>query len=297
MKLVMHLIAQFLAALLVLVVSARMGFGQGASIGKGDEQMNKQVPVATQWVLDAAGETQRAAIKSVMMLVCPSSAKKGSAFLLKRNFVLTNAHVVEGCSAETLIGFSSDGAEVRFTKMITDPVRDLALLRPSTTIEGGLELSHSDNVSVGIVVSTWGFPLGYNGPAPLLSVGYLSGFKEDREHGRAVKHLVVNGAFNPGNSGGPLFEAQSDRVIGVVVSKHAPLTPFVSSAIQALANNQSGVMFQGRDDRGMPIQFVESQIVAQILEYYRNLTQVMIGEAISLSELRAFLNEREKELQ
>lgn len=259
--------------------------------------MDEQVPVATQWVMDAAGEAQRAAIKSVLMLVCPIANKKGSAFLLKGNFVVTNAHVVEGCSTDTLVGFSTAGREVKFAKLVTDPVRDLALLRPATTLEGGLELGSIDKASVGSLVSTWGFPLGYNGPAPLLSVGYLSGFKEDREHGRPVKHLVVNGAFNPGNSGGPLFEAHSERVIGVVVSKHAPLTPFISSAIQALAQNKSGVVFQYRDERGSSVDLVESQIVAQILEYYRSLTQVMIGEAISLSELRAFLNEREKDLR
>jgi hypothetical protein len=32
---------------------------------------------------------------------------------------------------------------------------------------------------------------------------------------------VVNGAFNPGNSGGPLFISGDNKIIGVVVSKHA----------------------------------------------------------------------------
>jgi len=38
---------------------------------------------------------------------------------------------------------------------------------------------------------------------------------------------------------------------------------------------------------------IESQIVAELLQYFRDLTQVMIGEAISISELKAFLYEND----
>jgi hypothetical protein len=106
-----------------------------------------------------------------------------------------------------------------------------------------------------------------------------------------VKHIVVNGAFNPGNSGGPLLVSGNDKVIGVVVSKHTPITPFLYSAIQALANNSSGVVFTATDEKGNNKQFVESQIVAELLKYFRELTQVMIGEAIDRQELIEFLKE------
>lgn len=178
---------------------------------------------------------------------------------------------------------------------VADPARDLAILTPTEKLAGGLTLGLDDTVAVGTAVSTWGFPLGYNGPAPLLSVGYLSGFiayRKDTASTDILKHLVVNGAFNPGNSGGPLFASNDNRVIGIVVSKHAPITPFHVSAIKALAENRSGVTFTATDDKGKQTVFVESQIVADLLQYFRNLAQVMIGEAISVSELKAFLAEK-----
>jgi len=52
-------------------------------------------------------------------------------------------------------------------------------------------------LKAGDPVTTWGFPLIYNGPAPLLSVGYLSGFEAVQQGDKVVKHLVANGAFNP----------------------------------------------------------------------------------------------------
>jgi hypothetical protein len=106
-----------------------------------------------------------------------------------------------------------------------------------------------------------------------------------------VKHIVVNGAFNPGNSGGPLLISGTDKLIGVVVSKHTPITPFLFSALNALADNKSGIVFTTTDEKGNKKDFVESQIVAEFLKYFRQLTQVMIGEAIEKSEVIDFLRE------
>jgi len=58
----------------------------------------------------------------------------------------------------------------------------------------------------------------YNGIQPLLSVGYIAGFRSVTKGGKTSKHLIVNGAFNQGNSGGPLMMAQNNRVGGVVVA-------------------------------------------------------------------------------
>lgn len=50
------------------------------------------------------------------------------------------------------------------------------------------------------------------------------------------------------------------------------------------------MVFTAKDKDGKESEFVESQVVAEILEYYRSLTQVMIGEAIAVSELLDFLS-------
>lgn len=58
-----------------------------------------------------------------------------------------------------------------------------------------------------------------------------------------------------------------------------------------LKQNMSGVVFTAKDDKGNNISFVESQLVADILGAYQQLMQVMIGEAICVSELKKLLNQ------
>src|SRR4030042_7044740 len=263
------------------------------SLAQTGAKMEENIPVATKWLLDAAGETGRSAIKSVYFVVCTKTSEKGTGFLLRSGQIITNDHVIKGCEAEDIFAISSFGEKIFFSKSSSDTIRDLAVLFPKNKLDGGLALgSTNKNLSVGTVVSTWGNPLGYNGPAPLLSVGYLSGYSAAMRGNISVKHLVVNGAFNPGNSGGPLFEATDNKVIGVVVSKHLPFTQSQLSALKVLANNKGGTIFTRYDEKGNKIEFVESQLVADLLNHFRELTQVMIGEAISISELRAFLGEQ-----
>ena len=208
--------------------------------------------------------------------------------------MLSNWHVVEGSLVNDLVAISSEGEQIQFKNIVIDQNRDLVALEPQHTLTGGLSIQEEGSIYVGTQVVTWGYPLGYNGPAPLLTIGYLSGFNDSppyEETASVVKHLVVNSAFNPGNSGGPLMVSGDNTVIGVVVSKHAPLTSFIASAIEALSKTKSGVVFNYKDQSGNAKSMVEAQVVAEVLKYFRSLTQVMIGEAIAGSEVIAFLKQ------
>ena len=55
------------------------------------------------------------------------------------------------------------------------------------------------------------------------------------------------------------------------------------------AKNQTGVAFTATGADGKTITIVESPIVAQIVESLRDMSQVMIGEAIAVEELATFL--------
>ncbi|MCW5590297.1 MAG: trypsin-like peptidase domain-containing protein [Legionellales bacterium] len=253
---------------------------------------NNQFPISTQWTIDAAGNVGREVIPNVLMIYDNAFSSKGSGFLIDNGFVVTNLHVISGAGdVKNIIGQFSDGRKITFSKCHYNKNLDLVLLEPTDKLSGGLKLDLGSNILIGESVYTWGFPLGYNGPSPLFSTGFLSGFvdRPSINSGMAAKHLIINGAFNNGNSGGALFKSDSDRVIGVVVSKHMPLAPFHQSAIRALAHNKSGVTFEAKDDNGRSQQFVESQIVADILMAYQPLVQVMIGEAICSSELNSLI--------
>jgi hypothetical protein len=66
---------------------------------KPPEPLSERVPVDTQWTLDAAGAIQRNAIRSVLLLECAKTARKGTGFLISGGKVITAAHVVAGCEA------------------------------------------------------------------------------------------------------------------------------------------------------------------------------------------------------
>ena len=255
------------------------------------------VPTAVQWTLDAAGPTQRNAIKSVVLLVCPKTNMKGTGFRLAGGLIVTNNHVVNGCTALEMKA-NPGSEEFGFSKMAVDKDVDLAVLHPAKLLPGGLDLGSDVDAEIGTTVSTWGFPLAYNGPAPLLSVGYVAGYVKDKENGKGVKHIVVNGAFNPGNSGGPLFRSGDNKVIGVVVAKFHLYPPFVQQFIQALSHPQGGItMLEGTDEHGKKITLMETQVTAMVLDQFYKNTQVMIGEAISVSELRTFLSKKKAEVE
>lgn len=225
------------------------------------------------------------------MIVCQATGSKGSGFLIENGLIVTNEHVVRGCDARQIFAHSAYGKAIRISQLWIDSNRDLAILRPAEILTGGLALGDSSTLQVGESVMTWGYPLGYNGPAPLLSVGYLAGFMLHQTGVLEKKHLVVNGAFNSGNSGGALFRSSDNMVIGVVVSKHAPISQYHQSAIEALAKNSSGVTYTATNENGDIKGFVESQLVAELLTHMRSLTQVMIGEAVAIEELKAMISE------
>lgn len=250
-----------------------------------------EIQISTEWILDAVGDTGRSAVSSVYMIFCLRTSSKGSGFLLRNGLIVTNEHVIRGCTENEIEAVSAYGDRVRITQLWIDRDRDIAVLRPAVAITGGLNIADTSDLKIGESVSTWGYPLGYNGPAPLLSVGYLAGFKSYQVGSSHKKHLVVNGAFNSGNSGGALLRSSDSKIIGIVVSKHAPISEYHQSAIEALSTNSSGVVFTATSGNGETRSFVETQIVAELLVHMRNLTQVMIGEAVAIEELTTMLCE------
>jgi hypothetical protein len=56
-----------------------------------------------------------------------------------------------------------------------------------------------------------------------------------------TKHIIVNGAFNHGNSGGPLLVAQDSKVIGIVVTTYHFFPEYVEATIKALEETRSGM--------------------------------------------------------
>ncbi len=263
-----------------------------------EAQVPVQVPssVDSSLVMAAAGPEQRRSLGAIYLIVCPKTGA-GTGFLLDSGVVVTNAHVVGTCSETDLVGITATNQRLGFTKVVTDQARDLALLVPASAIGGGLRLAVRDNPVPGTTVSTWGYPFLYDGASPLLSVGYVSGYRSDDSHGAGVRHIIVNGAFNHGNSGGPLLVSRSSEVIGIVVLTYNFYPPFVRQVIDDLAKQQWGFVIGSRKTADGKTEGVsEAQVTAAVLDEFYQKTQVMIGEAIAASELKAMLREHSSDL-
>jgi S1-C subfamily serine protease len=282
------LIAQIVAATLILIRFAS---------AQTDSSESFLSEVAAQWLTDAVGDTGRTAVNSVFMIIATKTQKKGTGFALLKGPVITNEHVIRNSRSSEVIALSSKGDTIRFVAILTDSVRDLAALIMNKPLSTGLLLGADSLLKVGSIVSTWGYPLWYSSPPPLLSVGYLSGFRAHRprqSQGKIVKRLVVNGAFNPGNSGGPLFQSQSNRVVGIVVEKAIPsFNRFERIIVDSMAsNNEWGTFWSLTDDQGKSAEYPETQLLARMFNQLREMNQTVIGEGITVSELRAFLSEK-----
>ena len=138
----------------------------------------------------------------------------GSGFFVAPGVVITNKHVVRGCSTLRIRGDS--GLTFKADVSIADPTVDLALL-------------HTDGVAPAIASFRAGDP-----PRPgedVVAVGYpLSGLLADQVNISTGSINALAGMYNddrilqmsapvqPGSSGGPLFDA-SGNVVGIVVTK------------------------------------------------------------------------------
>jgi S1-C subfamily serine protease len=253
------------------------------------EQILTSIPSTS----DSVGKTSELALRSVFRVICKSHHTGGTAFLHRSGNIITAAHVVEGCRPRDLVLVGAETRETAVAKIILDRHHDIALLTPKTKIETDpIQISPSTRIKVGSQVVAWGYPGGYRGLAPLLTVGYLSGVDatENPDRSKTAK-WIVNAAFNRGNSGGPLVDVESGDVVGVVSSKLAPMPKNIESALEALDRGPgaSSVHRYTVKDGKTEKQLHEGQIVAMILEYLQSQTQLVIGSAVMLNDLRGFM--------
>jgi serine protease Do len=122
----------------------------------------------------------------------------------KDGIILTNNHVLNGLSPRVLL---ADGRELPAQLLSRDSQVDLALL----SVQAGplVEIRRADpgTCKVGQLVFAIGHPWGQRG---YVTAGVLSGFGEVQLRGtvRRLPLLRTDAALAPGNSGGPLVDAQ-----------------------------------------------------------------------------------------
>jgi S1-C subfamily serine protease len=146
----------------------------------------------------------------------------GSAVVLTPDgFLLTSAHVVAAsrgrARARTGLASFTDGRELPFDVVGTDPLSDLAVLRTRDGDLAPAELGDAAGLRVGQLVVAIGNPHGFAGSVTAGVVSALGRSLPTRGNGvvRIIDDVIqTDAALNPGNSGGALADSRS-RVVGV----------------------------------------------------------------------------------
>jgi serine protease Do len=181
----------------------------------------------------------------------------GSAIVLTPDgFLLTSAHVVAtrrgARSSQRGVASFTDGRELQFEVVGSDPLSDLAVLRAE---DGGVvpaELGDAAELRVGQLVVAIGNPHGFAGSVTAGVVSALGRSLPARGNGvaRIIDNVIqTDAALNPGNSGGALADSRS-RVVGVntaVAGVGLGLAVPINSATRTIIGS---LMTEGRVRRG-----------------------------------------------
>ena len=135
---------------------------------------------------------------------------EGSGFIIDPNgIVLTNAHVVKGATDVTVK--LTDRREFRAKVLGADPKTDVAVLKIDASNLPTVQLGSSDDLKVGDWVLAIGSPFGFENS---VTVGVVSAKGRSLPDDSYVPFIQTDAAVNPGNSGGPLFNARGE-VVGI----------------------------------------------------------------------------------
>jgi serine protease Do len=135
---------------------------------------------------------------------------QGSGFIVSSDgIILTNAHVVRDAKEVTVK--LTDRREYRAKVLGADPKTDVAVLRIDAKNLPVVTLGKTSELRVGEWVLAIGSPFGFENT---VTAGVVSAKGRSLPDDSAVPFIQTDVAVNPGNSGGPLFNARGE-VVGI----------------------------------------------------------------------------------
>ncbi|NUZ04539.1 S1 family peptidase [Piscinibacter koreensis] len=205
----------------------------------------------------------------------PRFTFRGSGFVVgDGNLLVTNAHVLPDDGADSgnrrktlaVVAPRVGSGEVRTASVVRiDRTHDLALLRFEGSPLAALRLAEPKNIHEGASIALMGFPIGsVLGLAPVTHRGIISSITaialppaNARQLNERSVRALRDGAFElyqldatayPGNSGGPVLDADSGEVVGVVNMV------LVRSTKESALSNPTGISY------AIPARFVRELI-------------------------------------
>lgn len=208
------------------LVDGSAGTQRPASLAELGRPADDTVPVAGSTTEGPDWPAVAAAVQdSVVAIDVTTSAgeSQGSGVIISDDgAILTNNHVVSGAGDGQVTVTLTDGRILEAEVTGTDASTDLAVIQvvdaPDDLVPA--VLGDSDAVTVGESVMAVGNPLGL---ANTVTTGIVSAVdrpvstQENGGEAAVTNAIQIDAAVNPGNSGGPLFDAQG-QVIGITSS-------------------------------------------------------------------------------
>ncbi len=157
------------------------------------------------------------AVVSISVITEDGGGTGSGFFVQEGGFILTNNHVIE--NAVSVIAILKDGTELQAEILGRDPSTDVALLRVAVRTSPPVGLGDSDQIRIGEPAIVIGSPFGFD---QSLTAGYISALgrtlRSGDDYGTEIDNVIqTDAAVNPGNSGGPLLNAQGE-VIGITTA-------------------------------------------------------------------------------
>lgn len=140
----------------------------------------------------------------------------GSGVIVEKRLIITNNHVVSSVDVKGRVQVHLDDRIIIGSVIDKDPPRDLAVISTTEDLEGVISgLKFDMNYGDGIIII--GAPLGV---MDVPTIGLFNRFTEISGYGPAL--VVACNSFY-GNSGGPVFDAKTRKLIGIAFRLIGPV--------------------------------------------------------------------------
>ncbi|XZH27861.1 S1 family peptidase, partial (plasmid) [Clostridium perfringens] len=105
----------------------------------------------------------------------------------------------------------------------TDPFNDICILKSNVHIYSTIEIGSADECVPGNSVAILGFPHADHGRLVLTEQQTNIGAKVLIENnGIKNKHLILNVQSRPGQSGSPIFDLKTKKLVAILIGSYAP---------------------------------------------------------------------------
>jgi len=137
----------------------------------------------------------------------------GTAFFInKKGYLITNSHVVENCNSNEIF---YKRKKIKVDVVAKDRYLDLALLKSNISNSDYISLENKPPQKLQRIIAA-GYPFGkYISDDMKFTSGIISSLKGPGDDSTRIQ---IDAALNPGNSGGPIIDEETGKLIAVAVA-------------------------------------------------------------------------------